>query len=117
MNRLLLLCTVVIATTSSTLAQYWEITAGPPAATTSLATNSQGHVFAGTSSSAVYRTTNLGLDWERLDNGIDDGGPNFVTISQMVVGVNDELFAAVNGKGIFRSRDNGTPWPARSLRM
>lgn len=115
MNRLLLLCTVVIATTSPTLAQYWEITAGPPAATTSLATNSQGHVFAGTSSSAVYRTTNLGLDWERLDNGIDDGGPNFVTISQMVVGVNDELFAAVNGKGIFRSRDNGTTWQLLNL--
>lgn len=115
MNRFATLLLVFGAAASIATAQYWEVTSGPPAATTCLASNSQGHVFAGTSSSAVYRSTNLGADWERLDNGIDDGGPNFVTINQLAVGVNDELFAAVNGKGIYRSRDNGASWQPLDL--
>lgn len=111
-STLVLLITSVCSMSAQ---QYWEITSGPPASTNCLATNSQGHVFSGTSSSAVYRTTNLGNSWTRHDNGIDDGGPNFVTVNQMVVGAGDELFAAVNGKGIFRSRDNGETWQILNL--
>ncbi|RPI69646.1 MAG: exo-alpha-sialidase [Ignavibacteriae bacterium] len=91
-------------------AQFWEITTGPPASTTCLATNSKGHVFAGTASSAVYRSTDLGVTWERYDQGIDDGISNFKTVNMIKVGVNDELFASVNGLGVLRSRDDGKTW-------
>lgn len=91
-------------------AQFWQNTEGPPAATSCLATNSKGMVFAGTAFSAVYRSTDLGTSWVRYDNGIDDGGPNFVTVNMIKVGANDELFAAVNGLGLLRSRDDGQTW-------
>lgn len=51
-------------------AQFWQNTEGPPAATSCLASNSKGMVFAGTAFSAVYRSTDLGTTWVRFDNGI-----------------------------------------------
>ena len=95
---------------SPVLAQFWEETSGPPASVTCMITNSDGHVFAGTPFSAVYRTTDNGETWERKDKGIDDGGPNFFPVNSLALGVNDEIFAAVNGLGLLRSRDNGENW-------
>ena len=107
------ICTVIIlalAGSALSAADYWEITSGPTASTRCMVSNSKGHVFAGTENSAVYRTTNLGDEWTRLDNNIDDGGPNFVTVNSIICGANDELVIAVNGLGVFRSRDNGDTW-------
>ena len=107
--------TILLASSIMRGNEYWEITSGPTASTRCLITNSKGHVFAGTENSAVYRTTNLGNDWVRLDNNIDDGGPNFVTVNSMICGANDELVIAVNGVGILRSRDNGDTWQKLDL--
>lgn len=98
-------------------AQFWQNTEGPPAATSCLATNSKGMVFAGTPFSAVYRSTDLGVTWVRFDNGIDDGGPNFVIVNMIKVGANDELFAAVNGLGVLRSRDDGQTWQKLNINI
>lgn len=102
---LLALCLSVMSAT----AQFWQATSGPAASVTCLVTNSKGHVFAGTDYSKVYRTTDRGDNWDFSDKGIDDG-VNFVTISSLKLGANDDLYAAVNGVGLFRSRDNGSTW-------
>jgi len=114
-RSLLLAALSLLAIVPVRAVDYWEITSGPTASTRCMATNSKGHVFAGTENSAVYRTTNLGADWVRLDNNIDDGGPNFVTVNSIICGANDELIIAVNGLGIFRSRDNGDTWQKLNL--
>lgn len=116
MIRLLLLTALLFSVSVSTeAAEYWEVTSGPAASTRCMVSNSKGHVFAGTANSAVYRSTDLGGEWVRLDNNIDDGGPNFVTVNSIVCGANDELVISVNGVGIFRSRDNGETWKKLSI--
>jgi photosystem II stability/assembly factor-like uncharacterized protein len=100
------------ATTS--YGQFWQVTSGPAAAATCLATNSKGQVFAGTDYSKVYRTTDRGETWDFSDSGIDDG-INFVTISGIKVGANDVLFASVNGVGVVRSADDGRTWKKLDL--
>lgn len=102
---LLAICLSVLPAT----AQFWQATTGPAASVTCLVTNSKGHVFAGTDYSKVYRTTDRGDNWDFSDKGIDDG-VNFVTISSLKLGANDDIYAAVNGVGLFRSRDNGSTW-------
>ncbi|MEY3386483.1 MAG: hypothetical protein RIR53_1294 [Bacteroidota bacterium] len=105
-----LVCSVVAQ------AQYWVQTTGPSAPTVCLATNSKGHVFAGTAFSKVYRTTDGGANWEAFENGIFDG-MNFTTIAQIRVAPNDVLYAAVYGRGIMRSDDNGESWKPLNLNI
>jgi photosystem II stability/assembly factor-like uncharacterized protein len=109
-NRPILAILFGMAFTTAAMAQYWTATEGPPAAAKCMATNSKQHVFVGTTSSAVYRSTDLGDTWVRFDKGIDDGGPNFVTINQLVVDKKDVIYAAVNNYGILRSTDDGQTW-------
>jgi photosystem II stability/assembly factor-like uncharacterized protein len=109
MTRLAILCTLVLAVTTTATAQHWEVTSGPPAEVTCMVHIDKSTVLAGTSSSAVYRTVDYGANWGRLDNGLDDG-INFYTINQMAVGAKDVVFAAMNQKGVYRSRDGGFTW-------
>jgi photosystem II stability/assembly factor-like uncharacterized protein len=110
-NHMRLLCTVAlfVVWSSAAFAQYWTETTGPAAPTVALASNSKGHVFAGTEYSKVYRTTDKGQTWEPFDQGIDDG-INFYTISQIRVTDNDVIYMTVNGRGLFRSDDDGVTW-------
>ena len=106
----------LLACTAVASAQYWEQTSGPPAPTVCLAANSKGHVFAGTQFSKVYRTTDRGTNWEPFENGIATG-MDFSTVSQIQVGPNDVLFAAVYGLGLLRSDDNGESWRKLDLKI
>lgn len=99
-----------LVSVASGTAQFWESTEGPPASVTCMISDGQGWVYAGTPFSAVYRTTDLGATWTRQDKGIDDGVSEFKTINSLAIGINDELFAAVNGLGVLRSRDHGETW-------
>lgn len=111
------ICFVVLcAAAIQSHAQFWQVTSGPAAAATCLATNSKGHVFAGTDYSKVYRTTDRGENWDFSDNGIDDG-MNFVTISSIKVGANDDLYASVNGVGVLRSTDDGETWKKLAINL
>ena len=105
------LCTIALSVALSVAAsaQYWTETTGPAAPTVALASNSKGHVFAGTEYSKIYRTTDRGQTWEPFDQGIDDG-INFYTISQIRVTDNDVIYTTVNGRGLFRSDDDGVTW-------
>lgn len=106
-----LLCTLALNVVMSVamMAQYWTETTGPAAPTVALASNSKGHVFAGTEYSKIYRTTDRGQTWEPFDQGIDDG-INFYTISQIRVTEDDVIYTTVNGRGLFRSDDDGVTW-------
>jgi photosystem II stability/assembly factor-like uncharacterized protein len=115
MRFIALLCTtLLLLSPSPSVGQYWQVTTGPAASAVCLATNSKGHVFAGTDYSKVYRTTDKGETWDFSDRGIDDG-INFVTISNIKVGANDVVFASVNGLGVMRSTDDGQTWQKLNL--
>lgn len=101
---------VLTVASVSASAQQWDTTSGPPATVTCLATNGKGHVFAGTANSKVYRTTDKGGTWLPFDQGIEDGGPNFYIISDVRTGANDDLYACVTGRGLFRSTNDGESW-------
>lgn len=113
-TALLLVC---LATVTSAYGQFWQETSGPPASASCMVADSQGWIYVGTAYSAVYRSSDRGTTWKRLDRGIDDGGAFFYVVNQLAVGVNDELFAAVNGKGIFRSRDRGETWTLLNINI
>jgi len=69
-----------------------------------LATNSSGHIFAG-SSSGVFRSTDNGDNWTQINNGF--------TISYVLAlafNSSNDVFAGTYGYGVFRSRDNGENW-------
>ena len=108
--RTLCIALSILVLSTPLYAQFWEVTSGPPATSTALASNSKGHVFVGTTASAVYKSTDDGSNWVRKDQGIDDGGPNFYPVNTIKVGANDQLFAGVNGLGLVRSRDDGETW-------
>lgn len=116
LRRSLILILLVFTSTSS-YGQFWEETSGPPASATCMVSDSQGWIYVGTAYSAVYRSSNRGTTWQRLDRGLDDGGAFFYLINQLAVGANDELFAAVNGKGIYRSRDRGESWDLLNINI
>ncbi len=116
-RRYAIILLAFLAASSVAFAQFWEETSGPPASVTCMITNSMGHVFAGTPFSAVYRTTDNGETWTRLDKGIDDGGPNFLPVNSLALGVNDEIFAGVNGLGVLRSSDNGDNWTKLNINI
>lgn len=108
--RFLMIPLAMILITATAFGQFWEATSGPPASTSCLITNSFGWVYAGTASSAVYRSRDWGDTWERYDEGLDDGGPNFVRVNQMAMGANNVMYAAVNDRGLMRSTDLGGSW-------
>lgn len=106
--RLVLAAFLILSVQAS--AQFWEASAGPPASTNCIASNAQGHVFAGTAYSAIYRSTDLGQSWVRLDKGIDDGGANFHSVDAIRIAEDGTLYACVKGYGLLRSKDNGDNW-------
>jgi len=106
----LAVATLVTVASVSASAQQWDTTSGPPASVTCLATNSKGHVFAGTANSKVYKTTDKGETWVPFDQGIEDGGPDFYVISDIKNGAGDDLYACVRGRGLFKSTDDGESW-------
>jgi len=100
----------LVTLTLSASSQFWTSTGGPPASSSCLATNSKGHVFVGTPFSKVYRSADRGVTWEQFDQGIDDGGPTFYSISQIKVDEDNVLYAAIDGLGIFKSLNDGQSW-------
>ncbi len=78
----------------------------------SFAFNSLGHVFVGTNSQGVWRSTNNGETWVQKSNGITEP-----IISPLYVDRFDNLYAGTrrlwddyNGGFVFRSTDNGESW-------
>jgi photosystem II stability/assembly factor-like uncharacterized protein len=63
-------------------------------------------LFAGTSDSGFYRSTNIGSSWIKSNTGLP-------SLNIRVLLVKDSnLFAATGGNGVYRSTDNGSNWTA-----
>ncbi len=67
------------------------------------AANRSGHIFTGTAN-AVYRSTNGGVSWQLLSNGLQNS-----TVTSLAINPHDTLFAG-SGGGVWRSTDNGDAW-------
>ena len=97
---------LILTTFSNVYSQdFWEKTAWPDTITIySLAINSSGDIFAGTSMNGVLRSTDNGNNWTNL--GIMNYDIHTVAISS-----NGDIYsAAFQWGGIFRSTDNGNNW-------
>jgi hypothetical protein len=70
-----------------------------------LAINSRGHIFAGSATSGVFRSTTNGQNWQLVINGMTN-----LQVRAFAINRNDEVFAGTNGGGIYRSLNNGDTW-------
>lgn len=87
---------------------YWEQTGGPEGAlAVSLAVNSSGHLFAGTQSGGLYRSTDNGMSWSLL------GFTNYFEVSALTINAGGQIFAAATPE-VWRSSDNGATWQLTS---
>ena len=72
--------------------------------------NSQGHVYLGTIN-GVYRSTDVGLTWEKVNSGL--GG---VKVATMTIDAADDLYIQTTYPGqydgYYRSQDGGDTWQA-----
>jgi len=61
-------------------------------------------LFAGTYGGGVYRTTDNGVSWTGVNNGLDNQFVLALTIRE------NALFAGTNQGGVYRTTDNGASW-------
>ena len=73
----------------------------PNAWINAIATNSKGHIFAGTLTHGVFRSIDGGMTWIQKSIGLE--GHHVVLLA---VGPNDHVFAGTLD-GVFRSMDDG----------
>jgi hypothetical protein len=83
----------------------WVQTPMPPAGAQALAANG-GNIFAGTSGSGVFLTTNNGTSWTAVNTGLTNRNVYALTVN------GGNLFAGTNGGGVFLTTNNGTSWTA-----
>ncbi|HEX2961524.1 MAG TPA: T9SS type A sorting domain-containing protein [Ignavibacteriales bacterium] len=85
--------------------KFWQKLNPPSGAyVTALTSDSSGNIYAGTIKSGVYRSSDKGSSWTRINNGIK--GYRIITIQNQ----NNNVFAGSSGNGVFRSSDNGSSW-------
>ncbi len=73
-----------------------------------IALNSSGNIFVGTAAQGVYRSTDNGLNFIQINEGLNDSSLSPVSFS-----INDTghiFVGTVSGGGVFRSTDNGDNW-------
>jgi hypothetical protein len=74
-------------------------------ATTSIAINSIGDIFAGTFNSGVYRSTDDGGSWSVINQGLGN-----LEIRALIIHSNGNIFIGTLFGGVFRSTNNGDNW-------
>ncbi len=108
-SSLLLSVALFFSIVSLKAAEFWEVSQGPPGSVICLASNSRGHIFAGTANDALFRSTDYGATWERKYEGLPGMGYD-KPVMAIVVGADDNLYIAQKGNGVFRSTNNGDTW-------
>jgi len=84
----------------------WSVVDSSPAWSTSFATLG-GNLFAGTSSSGMYRSTDNGVIWRPVNSGLTNSNVHTILVS------GNNIFAGTAG-GVFLSADNGASWTSVS---
>ncbi|MDZ7362985.1 MAG: T9SS type A sorting domain-containing protein [candidate division KSB1 bacterium] len=75
----------------------------------SLASNSQGHIFAGTLGRGVFRSTTNGASWDSVNAGLTQSA--FKTIRALAIHqATGEVFAATDSSGLFRLPPSSNTW-------
>jgi photosystem II stability/assembly factor-like uncharacterized protein len=72
--------------------------------------NTANHLFAGLDYLGLIRTTNNGVSWSRINNGLTNGNMN-----QIAVRPDGRIFAGTWNDGIFYSTNMGNNWSGPSL--
>jgi hypothetical protein len=70
---------------------------------TSIAANSLGHLFAGTSGNGVFRSTDEGNSWQAVNSGLPTS-----SIKALTVTTDGYVFIATNSAGVFRTVESTT---------
>ncbi|MBN1351431.1 T9SS type A sorting domain-containing protein [candidate division KSB1 bacterium] len=103
-------CLLIVSATVPSFSRedFWQQANGPHGGTIkSLATNSGGDIFAGTEMN-IYRSTDNGASWMRLDVRSSGFKPRF--FYTLAINASGHIFAGTLGDGVFRSIDNGDHW-------
>ena len=87
---------------------FWRPTNVPGGPVYSLAINSNGHIFAGTDQSGVYRSTDNGVSWTQINSGLKS-----TFIYSLAINSSGNIFAGTSG--IYVSADNGEHWAEAGL--
>ena len=109
MKKLIAISCILICCIFNVQAQ-WQQTNGPYGGVIMSIASDGNTVFAGTMGSGVYRSTDNGISWAPMNNGLTDSWVRALSISQ------GKVFAGTNN-GIFVSSDNGNRWTEASNGM
>ena len=106
-NSFFFISLILVFSVSTLHAQdFWEQTSGPGGGEVqSLAINSTGHIFAGTSGGGVFRSTDNGDSWTEVNTGLTNH-----SIRSLAINSSGDIFAGTDDGGVFRSTDNGDSW-------
>jgi photosystem II stability/assembly factor-like uncharacterized protein len=69
------------------------------------ASNTLGYIFAGQQGNGLYRSTDLGISWENINNGI-----SYLSIQQLEVSKINDVYACYPDSLLYKSTDNGNSW-------
>lgn len=72
-----------------------------------IALNASGHIFAGTAAQGVYRSTDNGLNFVQINQGLGTTGLNPTSFT---INTSGDIFVGTVSGGVFRSTDNGNNW-------
>ena len=89
---------------------FWQQTNGPGSPVYTVATNSNGHIFVATYNQGLFRSTNNGVSWTRINSGLTS-----IYVWVIAVDSSGHLLAGSQDAGLFRSTNNGDNWTATSL--
>lgn len=90
---------------------FWKQTNGPFGGRVNvLSINNQGHVFAGTEGGALFRSSDAGNNWSRLNGGLLN-----TSVLTLAVSETNIVFAGSQGAGVFKSTGPTTTVTDHSL--
>ena len=105
----LLLSLIILTTISLNAKAQWQRTSGPFGSTICSLAISGTNLFAGTLGGGVFLSTNNGVSWNAVNNGLPPYVFNCV-LSLAVSGAN--IFIGTDNGGVFLSTNNGASWAA-----